>query len=190
MPWLSRFFLTAPLPQTKASVLTLTALSHKGDPQPIKETPMQRAILALAAGLLMTVGTTVSNAGECTQCRAESKCGKGCSNSKYGNGHFGIGSGCHACGRNLLQHAGCHHCRLGHPGGCGHGYHGLARCGCGGHWFHPHARLLPPHMCQPIGPGGPYTGPSGPPVATYGYPYYTIRGPRDFLMDNPPTIGR
>jgi hypothetical protein len=21
------------------------------------------------------------------------------------------------------------------------------------------------------------------------YPYYTIRSPRDFLMDNPPTIG-
>jgi hypothetical protein len=24
---------------------------------------------------------------------------------------------------------------------------------------------------------------------TYAYPYYTTRGPRDFLMDNPPTIG-
>jgi hypothetical protein len=23
----------------------------------------------------------------------------------------------------------------------------------------------------------------------YVYPYYTTRGPRDFLMDNPPTIG-
>lgn len=30
----------------------------------------------------------------------------------------------------------------------------------------------------------------GPPTAAVGYPYYTIRGPRDFLVDNPPTIGR
>jgi len=22
------------------------------------------------------------------------------------------------------------------------------------------------------------------------YPYYTLRGPRDFLVDNPPSIGR
>lgn len=26
--------------------------------------------------------------------------------------------------------------------------------------------------------------------AVVGYPYYTVRGPRDFLMDNPPSIGR
>ncbi len=30
----------------------------------------------------------------------------------------------------------------------------------------------------------------GPPNASVGYPYYTVRGPRDFLLDNPPTIGR
>ena len=33
-------------------------------------------------------------------------------------------------------------------------------------------------------------GPAGPPTAAYAYPYYTVRGPRDFLMKNPPTIGR
>jgi hypothetical protein len=27
-------------------------------------------------------------------------------------------------------------------------------------------------------------------AATVAYPYYTTRGPRDFLADNPPTIGR
>lgn len=32
-------------------------------------------------------------------------------------------------------------------------------------------------------------GPPGPPTPTYGYPYYTTRGPRDFLVDNPPSIG-
>jgi len=29
----------------------------------------------------------------------------------------------------------------------------------------------------------------GPPTGTITYPYYTIRGPRDFLADNPPSIG-
>lgn len=28
-------------------------------------------------------------------------------------------------------------------------------------------------------------GPAGPPTATVTYPYYTIRGPRDFLNPNP-----
>ena len=29
----------------------------------------------------------------------------------------------------------------------------------------------------------------GPPVATVTYPYYTVRGPRDFLASDPPSIG-
>lgn len=33
------------------------------------------------------------------------------------------------------------------------------------------------------------TGPAGPPTAAYAYPYYTTRAPRDFLLDNPPSIG-
>lgn len=35
---------------------------------------------------------------------------------------------------------------------------------------------------------GPQYG--GPPTAAQAYPYYTTRAPRDFLMDNPPSIGR
>ena len=31
---------------------------------------------------------------------------------------------------------------------------------------------------------------SGVPSAAVAYPYYTTRGPRDFLVNNPPTIGR
>ncbi len=29
----------------------------------------------------------------------------------------------------------------------------------------------------------------GPPTGAITYPYYTTRGPRDFLADNPPSIG-
>jgi hypothetical protein len=35
----------------------------------------------------------------------------------------------------------------------------------------------------------PETQPAGGPVGQYAYPYYTLRGPRDFLVDNPPSIG-
>ncbi len=34
-----------------------------------------------------------------------------------------------------------------------------------------------------------YAGPSGPPTGAVAYPYYTNRGPRDFLANNPPSIG-
>ena len=34
-----------------------------------------------------------------------------------------------------------------------------------------------------------YVGATGPPTAAVTYPYYTTRGPRDFLLDQPPTIG-
>ncbi|WP_182870273.1 hypothetical protein [Stieleria mannarensis] len=30
----------------------------------------------------------------------------------------------------------------------------------------------------------------GPPTGQVAYPYYTVRGPRDFLLNDPPTIGR
>jgi hypothetical protein len=30
---------------------------------------------------------------------------------------------------------------------------------------------------------------AGPPTGQVAYPYYTVRGPRDFLLDNPPSIG-
>jgi len=43
---------------------------------------------------------------------------------------------------------------------------------------------LPPGYTQAM------QGPAGPPTGAYAYPYYTNRGPRDFLMKNPPTIGR
>ena len=29
----------------------------------------------------------------------------------------------------------------------------------------------------------------GPPVAQTAYPYYTVHGPRDFLLNNPPSLG-
>ena len=60
-----------------------------------------------------------------------------------------------------------------------------------------------PPAAAPYAPA-PYVAPYNPPRqrhwhhgvpyqqggAVVAYPYYTIRGPRDFLLDNPPSIGR
>jgi hypothetical protein len=85
---------------------------------------------------------------------------------------------CNDCG-------GKHHGMLGHNGhghghGHGHGYGdgypgGYANHGAAGYKIGAHHRE--------------YIGPQGPPTAQVAYPYYTVRGPRDFLIDNPPSIG-
>lgn len=63
---------------------------------------------------------------------------------------------------------------------CGHGY----CCSCCG----PPA---PGCQCCCCGASGDqnYNFTPGPPVAQTAYPYYTLRGPRDFLLNNPPPIG-
>jgi hypothetical protein len=45
------------------------------------------------------------------------------------------------------------------------------------------------HSGGPAAPSGAY-GAGGPPTAQVAYPYYTVRGPRDFLAAEPPSIGR
>ncbi|HYO25427.1 MAG TPA: hypothetical protein VEQ85_10825 [Lacipirellulaceae bacterium] len=58
-------------------------------------------------------------------------------------------------------------------GGCG-------PCGaCGPHGICPNGQTYPEYP----------TFNQGPPVGQTAYPYYTTRGPRDFLRDNPPSIG-
>lgn len=65
------------------------------------------------------------------------------------------------------------------PGACGPGGWG-GPCGmCGAHGLCPHKGGYPEY---------PAFNP-GPPVGQVAYPYYTVRGPRDFLRDKPPTIG-
>jgi hypothetical protein len=59
---------------------------------------------------------------------------------------------------------------------CGHGY--CCECCCG----------PPAPGCCNSGDQN-YNFNPGPPVAQTAYPYYTLRGPRDFLLDNPPSIG-
>ena len=134
---------------------------------------MRAALFAMVASIsLFGVGchhNTCSNG--CSSCCDQ------CGDMAYGHG--GMGAGRHfAHGLSGEGHLGGG--RFGHDhlaNGHGHGHHlknrGPARVG-----------HLPHHYMeqQMYGQGGP----QGPTVA---YPYYTTRAPRDFLLDNPPSIG-
>lgn len=63
------------------------------------------------------------------------------------------------------------------PGMGGYGGYGGGYGGRGGHFHHGRGGY-PNDVYSP-----------GPPSAHVAYPYYTTRGPRDFLLNNPPSIG-
>ena len=44
-------------------------------------------------------------------------------------------------------------------------------------------------QAQAMAPANPMMQQSSPATAAYAYPYYTVRGPRDFFMKNPPSPG-
>jgi hypothetical protein len=101
------------------------------------------------------------------------------------------GAGCR--GINLA----CDSCSCGghHGHGLAHGGHGGHGANCPGDGHFGHGGGLLGHGTPGFPPqhhhaSREYVGPAGPPTAQVGYPYYTIRGPRDFLLDNPPSIGR
>jgi hypothetical protein len=129
---------------------------------------MKRGIQSLALLALSIVGST------------------GCNVLHHGHGHHGGGLGLrHQACRTCNTPIGCRPCRVGwQRGGTDYGSH-LA------------------HSGAPIGQGLHGGGPmshgayraddqvgSGVPGPTVAYPYYTTRGPRDFLLNNPPSIGR
>lgn len=129
------------------------------------------------------------NTGNCGTC-STGNCGK------HGGGLLGKlgghGGSCATCG----VHAGRTGCQPGplgwQQGGLNYSSHLAPGCGAANSSGH-HAggiasHLAPGHAAaqqlqsQPFNPG--------PPTGTVAYPYYTHRGPRDFLLDNPPSIGR
>jgi hypothetical protein len=69
-------------------------------------------------------------------------------------------------------------------GGCGPGGCGIAHGGCKGGCCSNHGLVAMPGTRNGAG-----MGPGGPTSAQVTYPYYTNRGPRDFLAKNPPSIG-
>jgi hypothetical protein len=129
---------------------------------------MKHALFALAAATLLMTGTGCSC---CDGLFGHKSCG-GCNGSSCGGcGGCGDGGGCANCGGSNGGYAD------GGNGANGGGPHGCLANGC------------VPHGPLPRGAGGTYVGPEGPPTGAVAYPYYTTRGPRDFLINNPPSIG-
>ncbi|MEZ6096670.1 MAG: hypothetical protein R3C03_20985 [Pirellulaceae bacterium] len=122
----------------------------------------------LGGGQMMAGGCSIGDCstGDCGVSLAGYQDGYG-----MGCGHFGCGEG----GRLCMS------CRL--KGMLGR--RGLIRKAIPGNGMaanHPYGGMVP--HTEPIPAMGPESG-----APTYAYPYYTVRGPRDFLQANPPTIG-
>jgi hypothetical protein len=146
--------------------------------------PEMNRILMLTAAAALLVGSTGclhhhtrGGLGQCEPANCEPADGcEPCGASSNGGGILGKlkNAACKTCGRT----------------GCVAGKLGWQR---GGHNYSSH--LSPAH--NHAGAHGPHAAAHGPhgghhaamQSATMAYPYYTIRSPRDFLMDNPPTIG-
>lgn len=84
------------------------------------------------------------------------------------------GRGCAACGKGH-----------GHAHGHRHGMHSVANANGDPHYYGQAGGGACPH-CGPGGGEGAYMGQGPGQVA---YPYYTTRGPRDFLQNNPSNLG-
>jgi len=121
----------------------------------------------------------------CLSCASGCRTGAaGCPDGTCGGGLVGMGS--------LLGGGGF---SSGGPGGAnvGPSPEVLANSGYGtrgnhggffGDFYGQHHRGSQSHMGEQAGPA------DGPPSPTVTYPYYTTRGPRDFFLANPPSIGR
>jgi hypothetical protein len=184
---------------------------------PFSKDAAMRLYLLIAATVLMA-GTgcrsiNLANRGGCPNCGCScGACGGGQAAGGAGGGAYG-GGGAYVNGGG---YGGGGYGASGGPGlyadggyGDGSGGYGAAG-GPAGNAKHPYAGYpgagprghVPGGGYGPHGgaygtPGFPrhhfdreYVGPQGPPTAQVAYPYYTIRGPRDFLIDNPPSIGR
>ncbi len=146
---------------------------------------MKRAIFAVLALTLVA-----SSSGCC--CLERLFC-CGCGPCAYGHeGPFGGCGSCGGCGAS-----GCADCGLAGGTVTGPSY---VDSEYGGEYgpapaqAAPVARRRPPAQGHPMvrqrrNAGGQYEFAAGPPTGGVTYPYYTTRGPRDFLARNPRSIG-
>ena len=145
----------------------------------------QLLMVAALTGLLTTMSGCASMQGGCLggscDAQCDSSCGGSCSSCKDCGGRQGLcGNGCHSgqCGGGAR---GCFDaCSEGCATGC---RPSPLRWQQGGSDY---AHKLTYGMLK----HGQVPQTRGPQVASTAYPYYTNRGPRDFLAANPPSIGR
>lgn len=136
-----------------------------------------------------TCATGGCETGSCSGGCESGSCGKGllgrmCNSGDCNDGSCGSGGIRGALGRvgGLCGMCGSGSCR----GGCSAGALGWQQGGLD-YSSHLQPGLLGHNAAANLN-SQPYT--PGPPTGQVGYPYYTHHGPRDFLMANPPTLGR
>ena len=149
-------------------------------------------------------GPGMASAGCCDTC-GSGACGGQCGGA---GANCPVGSLCQgACGGQCFgrfcNNSGCgvpgsHDCSACDSPNWGNNGHGYCPDGCRG-MCGGRGPMLRNGYCCCCGQAGPscccssgdqnYNFAPGPPVGQTAYPYYTVRGPRDFLMGNPPKIG-
>jgi hypothetical protein len=148
---------------------------------------MKRALFAVAALTLVATST-----GCC--CFERMFCG--CGSNAYGHEgpcQGGCGQGCGGGGCSDCGMAGGSVTEQGYADGGGGGYI-EEQLGPGSYAQRPaggkhHPAGGHPMAHQRRNAGGQYEFAAGPPTGGVTYPYYTTRGPRDFLAKNPRSIG-
>jgi hypothetical protein len=147
-------------------------------------------LLGSMAGMLMiSTGCLHHNTrggcstGNCGVASSDCGCGdSSCGNGACSNGSCGRVSGGGLLGKTRGRLMGC---KTGCRTGCEAGPLGWQQGGLD-YSSHLNPGLLG-HGAAAQMQGQPFT--PGAPSAQVAYPYYTHRGPRDFLLDNPPSIG-
>lgn len=145
---------------------------------------MRLLFAAMAVGLtLSSVGCQSLRSPGCSECVAPcGPCNVACSRKAPRPTLFRDACPPQQC---LLDGNGRGPCGPGCQPGCSCGYgYGLAGCGAGGIVNGAVGAVLDCKQCD-----NQYNFAQGPPTGQVAYPYYTVRGPRDFLQANPPSIG-
>ena len=115
---------------------------------------------------------------DCCGCGDACGCGDTCDCGGGGGcGTYRAGVGCQTGYVGEYDCSAYENCGCGRGGGCC--VCGGCTCGCCN---------TGPGCCCSSGDHN-YNFAPGPPVGQTAYPYYTVRGPRDFLMSNPPPLG-
>lgn len=117
----------------------------------------------LAAALVMMIGATGCSVNQCNSCGPKGGLLSKLRAPRCNSDGCNVATGCRTCGIGW-QHGGLDYSE------------GLA--------------TGRPCYSQPGAQSPEVMGSAGPASAAVAYPYYTVRGPRDFLLNNPPTIGR
>ncbi|KAA5547146.1 hypothetical protein FYK55_01665 [Roseiconus nitratireducens] len=149
-------------------------------------------------GSCATGGCPTGNCGQGTGLLGKLNlgCGKNCGGACNGG----------ACNEGACMSGGCNNGACGAVAGCGGNGMCSGACGgvCGGRtgcvagplgWQQgglDYSSHLQPGLLGHHAPAQLNSRPfqPGPPSGQVAYPYYSVRGPRDFLLNDPPTIGR